>query len=452
MIKIKPTGDIAISRLRPDEYQRNFADVHPPLTANEALIESDRCYYCYDAPCTAACPTGIDIPSFIRKIATGNIKGSAHDILKENIMGAICARVCPTEVLCEGACVRNTKEHKPVAIGALQRHATDWLFAHKIQLFKRAEATGKRVAVVGGGPAGLSCAHRLSMLGHSVVVCEARDTMAGLNEYGIAAYKVKDDIVRRELDYLLEIGGIEPRLNQCLGRDFNLADLTATYDAVFLGLGLAGVNGLGLEPEPVSGVYDAVDYIARLRQAKDLSTLPVGRRVVVIGGGMTAIDIASQIKRLGAEDVTIVYRRGGEHMGASAKEQNWAQVSGVKIKQWGAPRRLVVDQGLLTGVEFDYTRLDEQGKVVGTGVTFTLAADMLFKAIGQTFVKSVVADRVDVLALKNGRLAVDADRKTSLARVWAGGDCVADGQDLTVAAVEDGKRAAHAIDRFLRAR
>ena len=450
MTKIKATHDIASGRLRPEDYQRNFADSHPPLTANEALIESDRCYYCYDAPCTTACPTGIDIPSFIRKIATGNIKGSAHDILKENIMGAVCARVCPTEVLCEGACVRNTKEHRPVAIGALQRHATDWLFANKIQLFKRAPVSGKRVAVIGGGPAGLSCAHRLALLGHSVIVFEARDKLAGLNEYGIAAYKVNDDIAQREVAYLLDIGGIESRLNQSLSRDFSLADLRAQYDAVFLGLGLAGVNALGLEAETVSGVYDAVDYIAKLRQAKDLSALPVGRRVVVIGGGMTAIDIASQAKRLGAEDVTIVYRRGAEHMGGSEKEQNWAQVSGVKIKHWGGPRRLMVDNGVLIGVEFEYTQLDEKGKVVAIGATFTLTADMLFKAIGQTFVKSAVTGSVDLLELKNSRLSVDADRKTSLANVWAGGDCVADGQDLTVAAVEDGKRAAQSIDRFLR--
>ncbi|MGH8679386.1 MAG: FAD-dependent oxidoreductase, partial [Burkholderiales bacterium] len=212
-------GDIRSARLALDAYAENFADAHPPLAPHQALIESDRCYFCYDAPCIQACPTQIDIPSFIRKIATGNVKGAAHDILKQNIMGAVCARVCPTEVLCEGACVRNDQTHKPVAIGALQRHATDWLFDSRIQLFEHGPSSGMRVAVVGGGPAGLSCAHRLSMLGHSVTVFEAREKLGGLNEYGVAAYKVTGEIAQREIEYLLQIGGIESRLGQRLGRD-----------------------------------------------------------------------------------------------------------------------------------------------------------------------------------------------------------------------------------------
>ena len=450
MSQIKQSGDIAAGRLDNEAYQHNFADSHPPLSANEALIESDRCYYCYDAPCTTACPTGIDIPSFIRKIATGNLKGSGNDILKENIMGAVCARVCPTEDLCEGACVRNSHEKKPVAIGALQRYATDWLFENNIQLFKRAAASGKRVAIVGGGPAGLSCAHRLAMLGHTVVVHEAREKLSGLNEYGIAAYKVKDDIAQREVAYLLEIGGIEARVGQALGRDLTLAGLRAQYDAVFLSVGLCGVNSLGLEADGMSGVYDAVDFIARLRQTNDLATLPVGRRVVVIGGGMTAVDVASQMKRLGAEEVTMVYRRGVEQMGASEKEQNWAQISGVKIRHWASPRRLTLADGALAGVEFESTRLDSQGRVAATGATFSLAADMLFKAIGQTFVRNELGVGAELLQLHEGRLRVDAERKTSLAKIWAGGDCVAGGKDLTVVAVEDGKRAAQSIDRFMR--
>ena len=328
-------------RLAPQDYACNFADSHPPLTPNEALVESDRCYFCYDAPCVHACPTQIDIPSFIRKIATGNVKGAAQDILKQNIMGAVCARVCPTEVLCEGACVRNHNDHKPVKIGALQRHATDWLFERSMRLFERAADSGKRVAVVGGGPAGLSCAHRLAMLGHSVTVFEARSKLGGLNEYGVAAYKVTDDIAQREVDYLLQIGGIDIQLDQRLGRDITLSQLRQTFDAVFLGIGLGAVNALGIEQPHLAGVFDAISYIEQLRQAQDLSALPVGRSVVVIGGGMTAIDIASQTRRLGAEDVTIVYRRGPEDMGASVKEQTWAQTSGVRIKHWARPLRLL---------------------------------------------------------------------------------------------------------------
>ncbi len=449
-IPIKRVGDVAAGRLRAEDYACNFADSHPPLTPNQALLESDRCYFCYEAPCVAACPTGIDIPSFIRKIATGNVKGSAHDILRQNIMGAMCARVCPTEVLCEGACVRHTQEHKPVAIGALQRYATDWLFDKGVQLFGRGAPSGKRVAIVGGGPAGLACAHRLAMQGHEAIVYEARDKLGGLNEYGIAAYKVRDEIAQREIDYLLAVGGIEVRLNQALGRDFQLSALRAQYDAVFLGLGLAGANALGLAEERLPGVVDAVEYIARLRQAKDPATLPVGRRVVVLGGGMTAIDIASQSKRLGAEDVTIVYRRGPSHMGASAKEQAWAQTSGVTIKHWGSPRRLLSEGGTLCGVEFDCTKVDANGRIVPTGDTFTLVADMVFKAIGQVFVPSAVEGGAETLRMQARRIEVDGDRRTSLTDVWAGGDCVAGGKDLTVVAVEDGKQAAQAIDRFLR--
>jgi len=437
--------------MQPADYERNFGDVAPPLTAHQAAIETDRCYFCYDAPCITACPTGIDIPSFIRKIGSGNLEGSAEDILKENIMGAMCARVCPTEVLCEGACVRNKGEAKPVAIGALQRHATDWVFGNSIQLFKRGPATGKRVAVVGGGPAGLSCAHRLAMLGHSVTVFESHDKLGGLNEYGIAAYKVPDNIAQREVQYLLDIGGIETRLEQALGREITLAGLRRDYDAVFLGLGLAGVNALGLESEQIDGVYDAVEYIARLRQTKDLSKLAVGRRIVVIGGGMTAIDIATQTRLLGAEDVTIVYRRGKEQMGASPAEQEWAQTNGVKIKHWAKPARLLKQGDGLQGIEFEYTRLDAKGRLAGTGEKFSLDADMVFKAIGQTFVPAVLISSADVLELSNGRITVDDDRRTSLPMVWAGGDCVAGGKDLTVAGVQDGKVAAISIDRTLRA-
>jgi len=443
-------SDIRTGRLSVAQYEANFGDIHPPLSAHQALVESDRCYFCFEAPCIQACPTGIDIPSFIHKIATGNVKGSAHDILKQNIMGAVCARVCPTEVLCEGACVRNSQEHKPVAIGALQRYATDALFASGEQLFKAGPSTGKRVGVVGGGPAGLSCAHRLAMLGHSVTVFEPRSKLGGLNEYGVAAYKVTGQIPQREVDYLLAVGNIAVETGKALGREISLTQLRKDYDAVFLGVGLGAVNSLGVDESGLSGVYDAVTYIETLRQSRDLSALPVGRRIVVIGGGMTAIDIASQTKRLGAEDVTIVYRRGPQQMGASHEEQDWAQVNGVRIKHWARPLRLVAHGGALTGVELETTRLDAGGKLTGTGETATLAADMVFKAIGQVLVKDPFGDDGHLLLeMRDGRIAVDEERRTSIPGVWAGGDCVAGGQDLTVVAVEDGKRAALSIDKAL---
>jgi dihydropyrimidine dehydrogenase (NAD+) subunit PreT len=437
-------------RLTSEEYTRNFADAHPPLTRHQALVESDRCYFCFDAPCVQACPTGIDIPSFIRKIATGNVKGSAQDILSENAFGAMCARVCPTEVLCEGACVRNAQEHKAVAIGALQRYATDWLLERGVQVFERAPATGRRIAVVGGGPAALSCAHRLATLGHGVTVFEAREKLGGLNEYGVAAYKVAGGIAQREVDYLLAVGGIEVRLRQRLGHEISLTQLRREYDAVFLGIGLGAVNALGLDGQTLPGVQDAIDYIATLRQTPALDTLPIGRSVVVIGGGMTAIDIATQSRLLGAEDVTIVYRRGPEQMGASAKEQDWAQTHGVRIKHWARPVRLLAANGQLSGVEFEATRSDGAGQLTGTGEHFTLPADMLFKAIGQLLLRESLDGNLELLDTDSGRIAVDAERRTSLPGVWAGGDCVGGGRDLTVVAVQDGKLAALSIDRTLR--
>ena len=439
--------DIAARRLEADELERKFADIHVPLDRKRALIESSRCYFCYDAPCLQACPTGIDVPGFIRKIATDNVKGAAITILSENVMGGACARVCPVEVLCEAACVREAQESKPVRIGALQRYATDWLFEHKLQPFKRGAATGKRVAVVGAGPAGLASAHRLALSGHEVTVFEARPKAGGLNEYGVAAYKVPNDFAQAEVAFILAVGGIHIEFSKALGRDVTLAKLRQDFDAVFLGMGLAGVNALALDGEDMAGVLDAVAYIERLRQAKDKGALEIGRRVVVIGGGNTAIDIAVQARRLGAEDVTIVYRRGPEQMGATWHEQELAQTNGVRIKHWARPLRLMARDGRLKEVEFEYTQLDEQGRLLTTGDRFTLPADMLFKAIGQTFVASPLGE---LLELKDGRIAINADRQTSLTDVWAGGDCVP-GDDLTVTAVQDGKIAAAAINRALRA-
>ena len=445
--------DVAAGRLPPERIAANFADIHPPLTNQQALVETSRCYFCHDAPCVAACPTGIDVPNFIRKIATGNLKGSARTILDANIMGGMCARVCSTEVLCEGACVRNLDEHKPVAIGALQRHATDWLFDRREQLYRRGAPTGKRVAVVGAGPAGIACAHRLAVLGHAVVVFEAQPKPGGLNEYGIAAYKVPDDFAQKELAWILEIGGIEIRYGQALGRDVTLTALRREFDAVFLGIGLSGVNGLGLEAEDLPGVLDAVRFIAALRQAPDLGAIAVGRRVVVVGGGSTAIDVAVQSRRLGAEDVTIVYRRGPESMSATAGERDFAQVDGVRVRHWARPVELVRADGHVGAVTFERTMLDAAGRLVATGDHYTLAADQVFKAIGQLFVSDPLGEGgLEPLDVADGRLAVNAERETSLPGVFAGGDCIAGGHDLTVDAVQDGKVAAGAIDRRLRAR
>jgi glutamate synthase (NADPH/NADH) small chain len=425
--------DIRSHRLERDEIEANFGDLHPPLSHPEAMVEADRCYFCFDAPCTAACPTGIDIPSFIQKIRSGNIRGSAHTILRENIMGGMCARVCPTEVLCEEACVRNGHEEKPVEIGKLQRFATDPIIAGDVQLFSRAAPSGKTVAVVGGGPAGLSCAHRLALLGHDVIVFNRDEKPGGLNEYGIAAYKAVDNFAQTEVDYILSLGGIEVRNNCALGEHVQLPELIDKFDAVFVGIGLAQSNNLGIEGEDKEGVINAIEYIAKLRQAEDKSALPIGKTVIVIGGGMTAIDIAVQSRHLGAEQVHMVYRRGPEKMSASVFEQALAQTSGVTIHHRAPPKRILGDDHV-TGIEFE----TDSGKLV-------LYADMVFKAIGQQI--EGIAD----LEMDNGRVVVDDGYKTSMGKVWAGGDCVAGGDDLTVTAVHHGKLAAIDIDRHLRA-
>ncbi len=414
------TAGVVAARLPQGDLAQNFADISPKLDAHEARVAADRCYFCHDAPCITACPTDIDIPLFIRQIATGTPDAAAKTILSQNIMGGMCARVCPTEVLCEGACVREMAEGKPVEIGRLQRFATDTLMEKGIHPFTRAKATGRKIAVVGAGPAGLSCAHRLAMLGHDVAVFEARAKAGGLNEYGIAAYKAADDFAAREVDWLLKIGGITVHYGKALGRDIELAQLEADFDAVFLGIGLGGVNGLGLSGADLDGVQNAVDFIRVLRQTpKD--KLAIGRDVVVIGGGMTAVDAAVQSRLLGAQNVTMVYRGARERMSASEYEQEHATSAGVRIVYNAAPKA-IHGSGSVTGVEFTYAG----------GDAFILPADQVFLAIGQV--------------LDGAPIAQDGKKlKTNAGRVWAGGDCAAGGQDLTVTAVAEGRDAALAI-------
>ena len=432
------TPGVVAGRLPAAVLAENFSDHEAALDAHEARVAADRCYFCHDAPCMTACPTSIDIPLFIRQIATGTPEAAAKTIFSQNILGGMCARVCPTETLCEEVCVREIAEGKPVEIGRLQRFATDTLMAKGVHPFTRAKATGKKVAVVGAGPAGLACAHRLAMKGHEVVVYDARAKAGGLNEYGIASYKSTNDFAAKEVEWLLQIGGIRIETGKALGRDLGLADLQKTHDAVFLAIGLAGVNALRAPGEDGAAVRNAVDFIADLRQQPDRAKIAIGRDVVVIGGGMTAVDAAVQSKLLGAENVTIVYRRGQEKMAASGYEQDHATSAGVRIITHAAP--VAVHAG---EIELGYTKDGPKGLEM-TGETFRLKADQVFKAIGQT-----LAGAPEGLKIDGGKIAVDGTGQTSVKGIWAGGDCATGGEDLTVTGVKEGRDAAEAIHKAL---
>lgn len=419
---------VAAGRKTSDAIAESFSDLHPPLNNHEALVAADRCYFCHDAPCMTACPTSIDIPLFIRQIATGTEEAAAKTIFDQNILGGMCARVCPTETLCEEVCVREAAEGKPVEIGRLQRFATDSVMDQP-QPYTRSAETGRKVAVVGAGPAGLSCAHRLAMHGHSVTLYEAKPKAGGLNEFGIAAYKSTGDFAQDELNWLLSIGGITVETGKALGAGLSMDTLQADYDAVFLSIGLGGVNALVLDGAH-DGAIDAVDWIADMRQSADKTDIAVGRNVVVIGGGMTAVDAAVQSKLLGADTVTIAYRKGKENMSASEYEQDLAAQKGVHLLFNATPKSLSAD-----AISFTRTGTDEE---------FTLKADQVMRAIGQTLTHAPQS-----LVLEGGKIKTDELGRSSLTNVWAGGDCASGGEDLTVTAVAEGRDAAEDIHATL---
>lgn len=436
------TPGVVAARLPGEQIAKNFSDLHPPLDPHEAAVAADRCYFCHDAPCMTACPTSIDIPLFLRQIQTATPEAAAQTIFDQNILGGMCARVCPTETLCEEVCVRQTAEGNPVEIGRLQRFATDTVMKRGDHPYKRAASTGKSVAVIGAGPAGLACAHRLALRGHDVVVYDQRAKAGGLNEFGIAAYKSVEGFASAEVDWLMKIGGIALELGKGLGDDLTLEALTGAHDAVFLGVGLGGVNALDIPGGDIKNVTDAVDFISEIRQQTNLSSLEVGRNIVVIGGGMTAVDAAVQSRLLGSENVTIVYRRGRDRMAASVFEQDLATSRGVRII-YDAQPVAVHGNGAVNEIEFEYTETSN-GKLSGTGETFRLAADQVFPAIGQT-ISRIPAE----LTIEGGKIAVSAAGRTSVAGVWAGGDCASGGDDLTVTAVAEGRDAAEDIHAVL---
>ena len=438
------TNGIVANRLPSEQVENNFVDLHPPLSEHEALIASDRCYFCYDAPCVTACPTEIDIPLFIRQIMTGTPQASGKTILTQNILGGMCARVCPTETLCEQACVREISEGKPVEIGRLQRYATDSIMELSHHPFERSAETGLKIAVIGAGPAGLACAHRLAMHGHKVTIFDKNNKAGGLNEYGIAAYKSVDNFAQKEIDWLLEIGGINIKSNCVLNENIFIDELKAEYNAVFLGVGLVGVNELSVPGNDKNNVLDAVKFIENLRQKEDKASIPIGRKIVVIGGGMTAVDAAVQSKLLGADDVSIVYRRERAKMGASKFEQDLATSKGVRIIENASPVEISGNEAV-SSIKFAYTK-STNGVLEIQPEEFELEVDQVFKAIGQN-IDSSLRD----LKLENGKIVIDEEGRTSVSGIWAGGDCALGGEDLTVTAVAQGRDAAESINNKLMA-
>lgn len=431
--------------LRPDALERNFAEIAPPLTPDAAIVEATACLYCYDAPCTIACPTRIDVPAFIKKIATGNLRGAARVILDANPMGHSCARACPVEVLCEGACVLNARDEQPIKIALLQRHATDYALAKQLRLFEPGPPNGGKVAIVGAGPAGLSCAQDLRRLGYAVTVFEAKARPGGLNTYGIAEYKMRPPVSLDEVKMILDLG-VELRTGVTIGRDVPFERLEREYDAVFVGIGLGATSRLNIPGEDLPGVYEALAFIEHLKTHPYAETR-VGRRVVVIGAGNTAIDAVTQARRLGAQRATIVYRRGPEEMPAYHYEYELAKRDGCEFRFFTVPKR-IIGTDRVTGIECARAELgppDPDGRrhpVEVAGSTHVIECDMVLEALGQT--PHTELTRAAGLAARNGRLV------STRPNVFVGGDCANGGAEIVNAAAE-GKQAARAIHEYLEA-
>ena len=434
------------NRLTAEQYAENFADIHPPFeTKDAALVEANRCLFCYDAPCMKSCPTGIEVPKFIKQIATDNIKGSAHTIFVSNIMGAGCSKVCPVEKLCEGACVYNFMEEAPISIARLQRYSTEMAMSKNWQLFNRKAGIGKKVAVIGAGPAGLSCAHVLSREGVDVTIFEKEKSGGGLMTYGIAAYKVTPEFCKNEVDYILSIGGIEVKYEMELGRNISLDELKKNYDAVYLAIGVGLARQLDIPGENLEGVADAISFIYDIRN-NGFSSVPVGDKVAVIGMGMTAIDAATQAKRLGASEVTILYRRTQDEMPCTEVELNIALLDGCKVIWLAAPKEVIGDNGKVKALKASVMKLGEpdasgRRSPVDTGETFTLDVDMVIKAAGQTPFEQLVSAMG--INHKSGKVNIN-NESTNIDGVFAGGDCVNGGKEV-VDAVQAGKDGAAAI-------
>jgi dihydropyrimidine dehydrogenase (NAD+) subunit PreT len=442
-------------KLSPEQYEKNFAEISPRMTPRQAAVEAARCLFCFDAPCTIACPTQIDVPSFIKKITTDNLRGSARVILEANILGHSCGRVCPTEVLCEGACVMHEKEEKPIEIGRLQRYAVDHVLDRNIQLFRAGAPNGKCIALIGSGPASLACAAELAKLGYSATIFDRNELPGGLDTYGIAAYKLRAKDALREVELVRSIG-VEFRQKVTVGRDITFAQLEKDFDAIFIGVGLGETGNLGVPGEDLQGVVGAMEFIEPTK-IHPFAQLTIGRRIACIGAGNTAIDVVTAAKRLGAEIVHLIYRRGEQDMPAFRYEYDLAKLDGVNFHWHAQPIRIIGDAtGNVAAIECIRTRTEsgpDSGKkrspiTIIPGSEFQLEVDMVVRAIGQEPVTTFARSVQGIIVRENGTIAVSERFQTGNAKYFAAGDCVNGGKEV-VDAVAEGMAAARGIDAWL---
>ncbi|MBI2619860.1 MAG: NAD(P)-dependent oxidoreductase [Ignavibacteriales bacterium] len=440
-------------KLEEKQYEENFAELHPPFTSNSAVAEANRCLYCYDSPCMKACPTHIDISTFIKKIATGNVKGAAKTILDSNWVALTCAKACPVDVLCEGACVYNERNEPPIQIGRLQRYAMDRYFENGMpQLFIPAEKNGRSVGIVGAGPAGLSCAAELALKGYNVTIYEAKKIPGGLDTWGIAPYKMRQADSLNEVR-LVESLGVKINTGVTVGKEIAASELLKSHDAMFIGIGLGSSARLEVPGEKLDGVVEALDFIEKVTTRKWRS-VDVGRRVAVIGAGNTAIDAATEAKRLGADQVMMIYRRSEREMPAYRYEFELAKNDGIIFHFLTSPKRLLGTKHV-EAIECISMRLGQPGKdgrrrpEEVPGSEFQVPVDMVIVSVGQNLDKSFLAQLPGV-TIENGAVKVDPETmRTGNPKIYAGGDCISGGQEVVNAAAE-GKRAARAIDASMR--
>lgn len=439
-------------KLTAAQYEENFAEISPRMTPRQAALEAARCLYCFDAPCIQACPTRIDVPSFIQKISTGNLQGSARVILEANILGHSCGRVCPTEVLCEGACVMNERGEEPIEIGRLQRYAVDYVLDRNIRLFHPGTPNGKRIACVGAGPASLACAALLARLGYRVTILDRHELPGGLDTYGIAAYKLRAANALREVEMVRDLG-VEFRQRVEIGRELSFPQLEKEFDAIFLGVGLGETWDLSLPGEDLAGVFGAIEFIESTKSLA-FEEVSIGRRVACIGAGNTAIDVVTAARRLGAEVVHLIYRRGENEMSAFRYEYDLAKLDGVTFHWFAQPVRIIGEAGRVKAIECVRTQV-QQGSAPGArklavipGTEFTFNVDMVVRAIGQKPVTEIFRAVPGIELRANGTIVADPRHQTGHPKYFAGGDCTNGGKEV-VDAVAEGMAAARGIDAWL---